>query len=53
MGKAVGIEIKPPFLDPEFMGYSKETTPQTESKHGKRRKIGKWILTQSIRKRLA
>lgn len=47
MGKAIGIDIKPPFLDPEFMEYSKKLPLKLKVNMENGVKYGKWILRKA------
>ena len=47
MGKSLGIEIKPPFLDPEFMEYSKKLPLKLKVNMENGVKYGKWILRKA------
>ena len=47
MGKALGIDIKPPFLDPEFMEYSKKLPLKLKVNTENGVKFGKWILRKA------
>ena len=44
LGEALGIEVKQPFLDKDFIGFALEISPELKVKEG----IGKYILRKSF-----
>ncbi len=47
MGKAVGVEIKPPYLDPEFMEYAKKLPIKLKINMHDGEKYAKWIMRKA------
>ena len=47
MGKAIGVEVKPPFLDPLFMDYAKKLPNSLRIKEENGVKYSKWILRKA------
>lgn len=44
LGKALGIEVKQPFLDEDFVRFALDITPELKAKEG----IGKYVLRKSF-----
>jgi asparagine synthase (glutamine-hydrolysing) len=44
LGRALGVEIKQPFLDEDFVRFALEITPELKVKHS----VGKYILRKSF-----
>ena len=47
MGKAVGVTIKPPYLDPEFMEYAKKLPIKLKINFHEGVKFSKWIMRKA------
>ena len=47
MGKAIGVEVKPPFLDPLFMDYAKKLSNKLKINEENGVKYSKWILRKA------
>jgi asparagine synthase (glutamine-hydrolysing) len=47
LGKAVGVAIKPPYLDPEFMEYAKKLPIKLKINFHEGEKYGKWIMRKA------
>ncbi len=47
LGKAVGVAIKPPYLDPEFMDYAKKLPIKLKINFHDGEKYGKWIMRKA------
>ena len=48
LGKALGIEVKQPFLDKEFIGFALSIEPEEKVREENGKKWGKWILRRSF-----
>ncbi|MGO8805466.1 MAG: asparagine synthase C-terminal domain-containing protein [Candidatus Bathyarchaeia archaeon] len=47
MGKSIGVEVKPPFLDPLFMDYAKKLPNNLKINEENGVKYSKWILRKA------
>ena len=47
MGKSLGVEVKPPFLDPMFMDYAKKLPNNLKIREENGVKYSKWILRKA------
>jgi asparagine synthase (glutamine-hydrolysing) len=47
LGKAIGVAIKAPYLDPEFMDYAKKLPIKLKINFHEGQKYGKWIMRKA------
>ena len=47
MGKSLGVEVKPPFLDPLFMDYAKKLPNNLKINEENGVKYSKWVLRKA------
>jgi len=47
MGKSIGVEVKPPFLDPLFMDYAKKLPNKLKINEENGVKYSKWVLRKA------
>jgi asparagine synthase (glutamine-hydrolysing) len=48
IGKAVGVEVKIPYLDPDFKSFAMELDSQYKIKEERGKKWGKWIMRKAF-----
>lgn len=48
LGKALGIEVRAPYLDPEFVRFAVEISPESKVKRVRGSTWGKWILRKAF-----
>lgn len=48
LGKAIGLEVKTPFLDPEFMDFAMKLDMQYKVREENGQKWGKWVMRKAF-----
>jgi len=48
LGKALGIEVKLPYLDPEFRSFATKISPRYKVREKEGRIFGKWIIRKAF-----